>query len=879
MLAEECINARSKRYAKPATGTGGWDTSDVIMLAGEIGYDTTNGKIKVGDGTNTWNNLSYFETGAPSTGAIQTFYISGTAAFGLTKPQSDISVQYSLATLSTAVSKEFTYTPASAITISPTSLYDMYIMLSNLAVSTSIYTISTSLKKGDTEISYGTILLTPSATAQIVHIPMNTNYISSEVGVSTSESLSLVISIARSGASSASHNVNFISASSAPSFFIKNGGQVGANVVLDEYGGSVQTQSQINASLSASKLGVSGNASDVTVAFNEAMSRTNVETGDTASTLFGKIKKFFSDLGALAFKSAVVESDITDSNVTTAKIANLAVTTAKIADANITKDKLGANAVTTSKIADTNVTTAKIADLAVTTGKIVDANITEEKLNAGAVTTSKIADINVTTPKIANSAVTTGKIAPNAVTNEKLAPMVTGTLKGRTGNSDGTPSDLTAADVMTMLGAATSTHSHGSITYDGKIGGDPDHFLYTGARGLIGVKSVAETQSLLGVGALVSSITYYVDTTGSDSNNGTSSSTPFRNIQHAVDLLPATASGDYSAAIVVAAGTYSETVSIVNKNYIVRIIADTNRSTINFLNIVNSIVLVSGNLIVATPYTTSATSAISITYNGLLMFNNSTITATNNSTSTSSSCVFIAHGGKVTYVSNGAFELSGNGYGIRMYGRTEASMSSLTVTNASQAINMSGGTLQVGGNISLDAASYGIYAQNAIMQVQGNLAIADPQTAISVNGSIVEVSGNYRDLAKSSSLSLTGGLMQVGGTCTCANTKNITNGARLYTTPEMTIRKVTVTLVSGSSWRSSGITHTQTVTVNGITSSSIISFCQSANPMPSMISSTTVSQMTISSIDIDSVTFQATTGSSVPPSYMIYLDLIVINNS
>lgn len=44
---------------------------------------------------------------------------------------------------------------------------------------------------------------------------------------------------------------------------------------------------------------------NVQIAFTEAESRVNISTGESIGTIFGKIKKFFTDLGVLAFKSAV----------------------------------------------------------------------------------------------------------------------------------------------------------------------------------------------------------------------------------------------------------------------------------------------------------------------------------------------------------------------------------------------------------------------------------------------------------------------------------------------------------------------------------------------------------------------------------------------
>lgn len=59
-----------------------------------------------------------------------------------------------------------------------------------------------------------------------------------------------------------------------------------------------------------SKLGTSGNGSNVTAAFTQASARSNLVTGEKLSVLFGKIKKWFADLGTLAFKSSVAKSDL-----------------------------------------------------------------------------------------------------------------------------------------------------------------------------------------------------------------------------------------------------------------------------------------------------------------------------------------------------------------------------------------------------------------------------------------------------------------------------------------------------------------------------------------------------------------------------------------
>lgn len=60
----------------------------------------------------------------------------------------------------------------------------------------------------------------------------------------------------------------------------------------------------------ANKLDKTGDGSNVTAAFSAATARANVATGEKLSVLFGKIAKWFADLGSLAFKSTVAKSDL-----------------------------------------------------------------------------------------------------------------------------------------------------------------------------------------------------------------------------------------------------------------------------------------------------------------------------------------------------------------------------------------------------------------------------------------------------------------------------------------------------------------------------------------------------------------------------------------
>ena len=58
------------------------------------------------------------------------------------------------------------------------------------------------------------------------------------------------------------------------------------------------------------KLDKTGDGSNVTAAFTAASTRANIATGEKLSVLFGRIAKWFADLGSLAFKSTVAKSDL-----------------------------------------------------------------------------------------------------------------------------------------------------------------------------------------------------------------------------------------------------------------------------------------------------------------------------------------------------------------------------------------------------------------------------------------------------------------------------------------------------------------------------------------------------------------------------------------
>lgn len=109
---------------------------------------------------------------------------------------------------------------------------------------------------------------------------------------------------------------------------------------------------------------------DATVNSTENGSRVNLLNAETIKSAFGKIRKWLTDLGSLAFKSIVDSDDIANAAITQGKILSHAVSYGKIATGAVHTDKLQDLAVTTIKIADAAVTAAKIATGAVTNDKI-----------------------------------------------------------------------------------------------------------------------------------------------------------------------------------------------------------------------------------------------------------------------------------------------------------------------------------------------------------------------------------------------------------------------------------------------------------------------------------------------------------------------------
>ena len=75
---------------------------------------------------------------------------------------------------------------------------------------------------------------------------------------------------------------------------------------------------------------VYGNVNNTTSTFSQASSRANIASGEKLSVLFGKIAKWFADLGSLAFKSSVSKSDLAQDVQTSLDKADSALQSAPV---------------------------------------------------------------------------------------------------------------------------------------------------------------------------------------------------------------------------------------------------------------------------------------------------------------------------------------------------------------------------------------------------------------------------------------------------------------------------------------------------------------------------------------------------------------------
>ena len=158
----------------------------------------------------------------------------------------------------------------------------------------------------------------------------------------------------------------------------------------------------------------------------------------------------------------------TVTNIDTADISNSAITTAKIADSNVTTAKIQDSAITSAKIADANVTTAKIADSAITSAKIADGTIVNADIsNTAGIALSKLATgslptgITVASENIVDGTIVNADISSTAdIADTKLATISTA---GKIANTATTAASANTANAI-VTRDASGNFSAGTIS-------------------------------------------------------------------------------------------------------------------------------------------------------------------------------------------------------------------------------------------------------------------------------------------------------------------------------------------------------------------------------------------------------------------------------
>lgn len=245
------------------------------------------------------------------------------------------------------------------------------------------------------------------------------------------------------------------------------------------------------------------------VAFTESELRSNINSGETLDVLFGKIKKWFTDLKALAFKESIANSDITDSAVTNAKLADMPNATIKgnvSGSASGPSDLTAANVRTLLNITDGADATLPALYAGSDTATILDAEYVPISVSPSS--TKKITWANIKSALNGlyaalghnHSGVYSDSAHDHATVYSQINHDHDGTYSPAAHNHNTSYSALTHyhnSDYSSL------SHAHGNLSSDGKIGSTAELPVFTAAGGMISTKTVADAQAALGVAPAV----------------------------------------------------------------------------------------------------------------------------------------------------------------------------------------------------------------------------------------------------------------------------------------------------------------------------------------------------------------------------------------
>jgi cytoskeletal protein CcmA (bactofilin family) len=152
----------------------------------------------------------------------------------------------------------------------------------------------------------------------------------------------------------------------------------------------------------------------------------------------------------------------------TTTLANDAIVTANITNANVTVAKMAANSIDSDQYVDGSIDTAHIADSQITVAKMAANSVDSDQYVDGSIDTAHIADSQITSAKIADGTIATADIADNAITLAKMASGTDGNIISF--DASGNPVAIATGSDGQVL---TSTGAGSPPAFENAAGGGP----------------------------------------------------------------------------------------------------------------------------------------------------------------------------------------------------------------------------------------------------------------------------------------------------------------------------------------------------------------------------------------------------------------------
>jgi hypothetical protein len=410
-----------------------WTAANTVLAPGEIGFETDTGKFKIGDGSTTWSNLSYFKDASD----LNLGQANGIATL-------DSSGQIPVSQLGNLIDG------------APDTLNTLNEIVTGLNTA-SDYLDDKIITESNARISADIDVATTAHTELAAHMTATSNVhgISDMSSLATKQYADASSSAAIGTHSADTTNVHGI-LDTADLVLTSDPRLDNQRITID---GSVGTAKIANYAVTTDKL-YDGSVTTAKIA-DDAVTSDKIATG-------GVINQSIADGSVTSEKIAgvtILSTNIADGAITSAKVADSAITSAKIADGTIVAGDIADGTITSAKIADATIVSGDIADGAITSAKILDGTIVNADINsAAAIAATKIAGTAIT-------AADTGTVTSTMIANGTIVNAdINGSAAIDPTKIAGTA--ITAADTgtvtATMLasGVLSGAVTTGSITSD-----------------------------------------------------------------------------------------------------------------------------------------------------------------------------------------------------------------------------------------------------------------------------------------------------------------------------------------------------------------------------------------------------------------------------